>query len=188
MKNGPYELVVAPIDYPGFKYRGRYVYEHQLVWWRQTGEVVMGMFIIHHKNHIKRDNSFENLEKKLRADHTTEHNLEHPAPVTKSICFCCKKEFALTVREHRQRARQTKSGNLFCSKSCQIKVQQQDLSFRNKKGRHSLHGTASRYASGCRCAPCRTGHATKIRLYRLKKKLARGSGSNTDCKSVEHGS
>ena len=35
MINGDYILVVAPPDYPGVKYRGRYCYEHRLVWWKE---------------------------------------------------------------------------------------------------------------------------------------------------------
>jgi len=40
MKNGPYEMVIAPEEYPGRRYRNRYVYEHQLVWWKNTGKLV----------------------------------------------------------------------------------------------------------------------------------------------------
>lgn len=34
VKNGPYELVIAPEEYPGKKYRGRYAYEHRVNYWR----------------------------------------------------------------------------------------------------------------------------------------------------------
>lgn len=61
MRNGPYEMVVAPAGYPGKKYRGRYVYEHQLVWWKKTGKLVPLGFVLHHKNEHKRHNVFSNL-------------------------------------------------------------------------------------------------------------------------------
>jgi hypothetical protein len=31
VRNGKYTLVVAPAEYPGMRYRGRYVYEHHLL-------------------------------------------------------------------------------------------------------------------------------------------------------------
>jgi len=73
MKNGEYEFAIAPDDYPGMKYRGRYCYEHQLVWWMNTGEVPNEDELIHHKNGKKRDNRFENLEKQTRREHTSHH-------------------------------------------------------------------------------------------------------------------
>lgn len=76
MKNGPYELVAAPTEYPGFKYRGKYCYEHHLVWWRTTGEIIENPYCIHHKNEDKRDNSFSNLEKLTKSDHTSLHGFE----------------------------------------------------------------------------------------------------------------
>ena len=75
MKNGPYELVIAPPDYTGVKYRGRYVYEHHLVWWKNTGQLVPPGHLLHHKDDDKRRNVFENLELKPRGTHSTEHNL-----------------------------------------------------------------------------------------------------------------
>ena len=74
MKNGPYELVVAPDGYPGKRYRGRYVYEHVLVWWANTGELPSPGKVVHHKNGKQRDNRFRNLELKTRAIHTREHS------------------------------------------------------------------------------------------------------------------
>lgn len=74
MKNGPYELVIAPADYPGMKYRGRYIYEHILVWWQNTGEILSDDEVVHHKDENKRNNVFDNLEKKTRSKHAAEHD------------------------------------------------------------------------------------------------------------------
>lgn len=79
MKNGPYELVVAPPGFPGKRYRGRYAYEHTVVWWQHTGEVPGPDETIHHKNENKRDNRFDNLERKTRSRHTRDHNLQIPS-------------------------------------------------------------------------------------------------------------
>ena len=73
MKNGKYELVVAPNNYPGRVYRGRYCYEHHLVWWQHYGETIGSDENIHHVNGDCRDNRIENLC--LMRAH--EHNKEH---------------------------------------------------------------------------------------------------------------
>ena len=68
MKNGPYELVIPPPEYPGKRYRGRYAYEHRVNWWRKTKKNPDDFdgLIVHHKNDKKRDNSPDNLEQMLR--------------------------------------------------------------------------------------------------------------------------
>ena len=73
MRNGPYELVVAPPGYPGMKYRGRYAYEHIVVFWRRTGRMPHPGYVVHHKNGDHRDNRWENLEEMLMRDHTCLH-------------------------------------------------------------------------------------------------------------------
>ena len=75
MKNGSYELVEAPVDYPGRRYRNRYVYEHHLVWWENTGQLVPVGSVVHHKNGCKRDNQFQNLELKEHGVHTSDHRV-----------------------------------------------------------------------------------------------------------------
>jgi len=74
MKNGEYNLAIAPDEYPGRRYRGRYCPEHHLVWWRHTGNVPASNEVIHHKNGDKTDNRFENLEKMTRAEHASHHS------------------------------------------------------------------------------------------------------------------
>ena len=76
MKNGPYELVIAPPEYPGKRYRGRYCYEHHLVWRENTGHVVQPGEHIHHKDENKRNNDFDNLRLKGKSEHRREHALK----------------------------------------------------------------------------------------------------------------
>lgn len=99
MKNGPYELVKAPAEYPGMKYRARYVYEHHLVWWKRTGQVVPKGFVVHHKNDMKRDNRFSNLELKTNPEHTRGH--ARVASTTTLRCACCGIQFQCLARQHR---------------------------------------------------------------------------------------
>lgn len=72
MKNGEYELVVAPKGYPGKRYRGRYAYEHHVEAWRKTGKNPTGK-VVHHKNGSKRDNSHRNIEMTTEKEHKTHH-------------------------------------------------------------------------------------------------------------------
>lgn len=121
MRNGPYILVVAPANYPGKKYRDRYVYEHQLVWWQMTGEVVRDGYVIHHKDENKHNNEFSNLEHILRVAH---HKIHAMLPaIAKHVCGWCGNEFEKRARVMKQRLRKSMSGKVFCCKSCQVKEQ-----------------------------------------------------------------
>lgn len=122
MKNGPYILIIAPQKFPGKKYRNRYCYEHQAVWWQNTGEIVTKPFLIHHKNENKHDNNFSNLEKKLIATHSREHNLERAPKPIQLNCKYCNKEIFIKPRNYRSRLKINKNG-FFCSQSCGAKFQ-----------------------------------------------------------------
>ena len=113
MRNGEYELVIAPDDYPGMKYRDRYCYEHLLVWWMNTGRVPDDSEVIHHANGNKRDNRFENLILMTVEQHNETHstgitmvelecptcgrifyrrrNITHLVITSKRIDFCSRK-------------------------------------------------------------------------------------------------
>lgn len=124
MRNGPYELVIAPDDYPGKKYRGRYCYEHHLVWWRNTGRMPLAGHLIHHRNERKRDNAFSNLEEKLVAVHSSEHTRERHPPLVID-CGMCGSQFEIQPSRFRERRAKSRSGKLFCSRSCGTKFNYQ---------------------------------------------------------------
>lgn len=87
MKNGPYILVKAPKEYPGKKYRDKYVYEHHLVWWLNTNIIFPEGYIIHHKNENTTDNRFENLELISKKTHSHIHNFKNKKiPLICSFC------------------------------------------------------------------------------------------------------
>lgn len=75
MKNGKYIIVIAPESYTMKKYRGRYCYEHHLVWWEHNGNIDKDE-VIHHKNGDKHDNRIENLCVLSRSEHASEHGKE----------------------------------------------------------------------------------------------------------------
>ena len=110
MKNGPYELIVPPEDYPGKRYRGKYAYEHRVNWWKETGENPDDFpnHVVHHRDEEKRNNRPVNLELKDRAVHTSHHARGPYAPVFLNQCPECGKDIFFT------RGRPQK----FCSRKC----------------------------------------------------------------------
>lgn len=122
MKNGPYELVKAPAEYPGKRYRDRYVYEHHLVWWQHTGQLVPEGFVLHHKDEKKRHNVYPNLELKTVGDHSREHGRSRTVWM-RVCCGWCGEFFMLTHRLTKMRLKQSKSGKLYCCRSHQVKDQ-----------------------------------------------------------------
>ena len=118
MRNGKYELVVAPEGYPGKLYRGRYCYEHHLVYWRAHGVLPDPTQCIHHKNERTRDNRLENLELTDKKKHVSGH--AKPKTFFELICAHCRKPF---MRERRQVATKRKQGqrNFYCDPACSRK-------------------------------------------------------------------
>lgn len=123
MKNGAYTLILAPDGYPGKKYRGRYAYEHHVVWWKETEETIdTSRFQIHHINEDRYDNRFENLEKKTISEHGKLH--AKTVELIRRECGFCGKDLMLypsKVRFYEKHGRQH-----FCSRSCGAKKQWAD--------------------------------------------------------------
>jgi len=117
MKNGPYELIKPPEDYPGKRYRGRYAYEHHVVWWQNTGELVPDGFLIHHINDKKRDNRFENLEMMSVSKHTAMHKDIGEAKFHIFECAFCGITSKMAAKNYRYK---TSIGQkeFCCSRSC----------------------------------------------------------------------
>jgi hypothetical protein len=107
-------MVCAPPEYPGKKYRDRYVYEHHLVWWRETGRLVPSGFVLHHKDEQKRHNVFSNLEIKSVAAHVRDHNAVEDAM---GNCGWCGKAFWIKPCKLRMRLKKSASGKVFCGRS-----------------------------------------------------------------------
>jgi len=94
MKNGKYILVNAPNSYPGKKYRGRYCYEHHLIYWEHYGIVPMIGEVVHHINEDTTDNRIENLILINKKDHDASHSnlvipvIDDSKHVTVICAFC----------------------------------------------------------------------------------------------------
>ena len=116
MRNGEYLLMVAPEDFPGLKYRGRYCYEHTLVYWQHTGKIPNSNECIHHKNEKKHDNQFKNLELKRKGQHVSDHAAKRGRMVVKLRCPSCHEVFERDRRQTHLGKRNKKA--TFCSRQC----------------------------------------------------------------------
>lgn len=119
MRNGKYELIIPPVDYPGKRYRGRYAYEHHVVFWKTHGRLRSKDCVIHHKNDQKRENIPSNLEEKTWSDHSRLHNSLKPIKYTTLVCGWCKNEFKRPSRLYKPD--QDKN---YCCRSHQVSAQQ----------------------------------------------------------------
>lgn len=93
MKNGKYDLVIAPVDFPGKKYRGKYCYEHHLRYWQVNGVIPKENEIIHHKDGNTHNNNPDNLELLTRSYHSSTHNLQRKKTFVELRCPACEKTF-----------------------------------------------------------------------------------------------
>lgn len=115
MKNGPYEMVIAPKSYPGKLYRGRYAYEHHVNYWAKFGAVPKKGEIIHHIDGDKRNNDPSNLELMLDTEHKSHH--APPREMMQAICHNCGKEFENTATRIKNRLQQN-DGIIYCGRGC----------------------------------------------------------------------
>lgn len=120
MKNGPYILILAPDEYPGKKYRGKYSYEHHVEWWKNTKILPPKGYHIHHRNGEKTDNRFDNLELIYNSTHLKIH---HKIKKMKILsCEYCKKAFEKEPRNYNFKFK-TGQKRFYCSRYCQVKNQ-----------------------------------------------------------------
>lgn len=123
MKNGPYNLVIAPENYPGKKYREKYAYEHHVVYWENTGKIpVKGKTEVHHKDENKRHNIFSNLEMLDSSKHKRLHNLGSGEGSMDLVCYFCKIIFQKEV-SYVNFKRNIGQDRFFCCRSHQVKQQ-----------------------------------------------------------------
>ena len=127
MKNGPYILILAPFDYPGKKYRGKYAYEHHVIWWKSMNILPPKGYQIHHRNHIKTDNRIENLELIDKITHIKLHKRKKEWNLL--ICGWCNNPFRKETRNFRFKSNQGQK-IFYCGRSCSVKKQ---ISLRNSQ-------------------------------------------------------
>lgn len=119
-------------DHPSATASG-WIFRYHVVWWLKTGEVITRGTVLHHKNEIKTDDRFENLEKMSHAYHTRLHCVK---PLVELKCIHCDKLFYLPKWKNYQK---------FCSLDCYQKYPKSD----DTKARQSA-GIKLAYAEGRR--------------------------------------
>lgn len=122
MKNGKYELIIAPKKYPGKKYRNKYAYEHIVRFWKANGFVPGQGMEIHHINGDHRDNRIKNLQLMTSQEHRNLHSEMRKIPDIEYKCDSCEKPHSMRPNLYRYKV---KKGQLFffCSQKCQAKKQ-----------------------------------------------------------------
>lgn len=116
MRNGNYNLVIAPENYPGKKYRGRYCSEHTAVYWQKYGVIPRDGEIIHHIDGNKRNNNIENLQIMSLSDHTAKHMRKLGMAYLRLKCPGCGREFI--VAKHRSYMAKKEADVSCCSRQC----------------------------------------------------------------------
>lgn len=112
MKNGDYILVVAPDWFKGKRYRGKYCYEHHMVWELYNKKPVPEGYIIHHKDGNKYNNNIGNLMLLGAKEHSALHGALRTKRIAIVRCPSCGKVFEKDARMLKFRTL------VFCSRQC----------------------------------------------------------------------
>src|ERR1700685_415780 len=111
-KDGRVRLFVKG-KFPGAHPSGGYALRSRVVWWLNTGEVLIGTEVnVHHKNHNRADDSFDNLEKMDHVKHAHAHNPKTVEMVERT-CKTCGNSFTIEKWRLLDKAR-----GQFCSQKC----------------------------------------------------------------------
>jgi hypothetical protein len=139
MKNGDYILVIAPENYPGKKYRGRYCYEHVLVAWIKYGRLPAIGEEVHHVNENKHDNDPSNVEIITSVEHKKLHGVKRAVEQIKIVCAYCEIEFEMPPNKYRSAIKTGQT--IHCSRSCAVRDQ-------HRKGLVNLVGRYGKVSAG----------------------------------------
>lgn len=136
MKSGEYILVKAPENFPGTLYRGKYCYEHVLVYWQTYGIIPKDNEIIHHKDENKYNNDPDNLELLTTDKHSALHDFETGRRVAKIRCPECGNIFF----RNRNQTFLVKSSihASFCCRSCGAKFYGNKISRTPEEQQHLI--------------------------------------------------
>ena len=97
-----------------------YVLEHRIIMENSLNRILTYNEIVHHINGNGKDNRLENLELRMRGEHTRIHNLLHGRDETEFTCPECLCTF---VRETRQSHIIKGGTRTFCSRKCAARFQ-----------------------------------------------------------------
>lgn len=122
MRNGPYELITAPVNYPGKRYRGKYAYEHRVEFWKANGYLPEE---VHHKDEAKRNNCLSNLEGVTGVQHKKHHGrlVSERKLMVDLQCSWCSAQFKVSLRAYKQKVK-VRQERFYCCRSHQVSDQQ----------------------------------------------------------------
>ena len=159
-KTAGYPIIFCP-DHPK-AWKIGYVYLHRIIAEIKIGRLLLGTEVVHHKNEIKTDFSWENIEVVASA---SEHTKKHIKP-PKMIVANCKHCGCVFTRRKGQSA-------VCCSRSCNGKYNAAHGKTPSRRwGRvgEIRHGTVNAYHyHKCRCRDCRDAIRDAKRVRRAKQ-------------------
>jgi hypothetical protein len=117
-RGGGYRYCRTDPPYPKRNSAGLYPL-HRVLMENKLGRILDGDEVVHHKDENKSNDSIDNLELLLRADHARHHR--PPAPLSIVHCSQCGDEIKLKPHQLRQRTGRTTK--MCCSRSCSVKLQ-----------------------------------------------------------------
>jgi len=144
MKNGKYILVVPPKKYKGTLYRGRYAYEHHVVWCLAAGPIPKG-FHVHHIDQDTNNNSIDNLCLMSSKAHNAFHASLKKVGMVTLTCSNCEKPFAIEARKYKGKVYSGYS-NFYCGRVCMGSKQGKDNAIKKRK---CSERTSKEYVLAC---------------------------------------
>ena len=129
----------------------------RVVWWLHTGELLVGCeFDIHHRNHVRTDDRFDNLEKIGHIEHAKEHNPSTVVMVER-VCRICSGTFQI-----KQWRLKDPSRGLYCGQACyQHAPKSEDNLAKQAEGLRRWHASLSDQEKARRSAMMREWHAER---------------------------
>ena len=129
-------------DYPR-AYAEGYALRYHVVWWLKTGKVHPKGTDLHHKNEVKIDDRFENLELMSHGKHTQHHCYLPEAHLIRR-CRNCNKEYSLPRHRVAGRAKEGFAPQ-YCSLKCYHSSPKKAIT-----GKRISEGLKKAYAEGRR--------------------------------------
>ena len=140
--------------------KNRSIYQHREVMESHLGRKLTTNEVVHHLDHNRSNNRFENLELMTRAEHARLHGLERVPELHIFTCPMCEQPAIKLARNVRSNKKKNRSGP-FCSRSCAGKY--------GKKQQCGVSTTTMVYLT---CPQCKNAFSKP--KYRLTDSLKRG--------------
>jgi len=113
-RGGGYHYCRTKPPHPKRNSNGLYPF-HRVLMENRLGRLLREGEVVHHRNGDPTDDRVENLEVLGNDDHSRMHRRSEPEDC---VCAQCGKEFQLQSHQARLRRKRTKTGELYCSRSC----------------------------------------------------------------------